>query len=819
MVPRHVSLLLLLLVATLLPIENASSADVASSTLNGNESSPCISGRYPHLAMFNPSGECGIGAVVPWAGRLWAITYPPHQPFGSKDFLYEIDESLRMTIRPESIGGTPADRMIHRESNQLIIGPYFIDTQRNVRVIPYKKMPGRPTAVARHLTDPAHKVYFYSMEEGLYEVDVDTLDVTTLHKDAHVKGFTDDLPGYHGKGGYSGQGRLVVANNGERKSPHLPFYDTSGCLAEFNGKDWTTIETNQFCEVTGPGGIFGNAKTTDPLWATGWDKRSVLLKLLDKGQWHTFRLPIADYSYVAHHGWYTEWPRIREVVPATNGQPAKLLMNMHGQFFDFPKTLSVGNTAGLKPLSSYLKITGDYCNWRGQIVVACDDTSIMDNPLAGQSQSNLWFTSWDTLANLSKPVGYGGPWWKDDLTADHLSSEPYLFDGYEKRVVHLAHQSDYPVKFTLQLDRQGNGQWETYKTVEVPAKGYVYHIFPADLSATWVRVQADKPCAAATAYFHYGPSGGTTEDAAMFAGLARIDADGAHSVGVIRPRGGNLGTLQFLAQSVDAQGNVTPAAYYEIDKDMRLTASSNSTKEQGYMQKKAVVTKADFSVDRASVVITEGQNHWRLPKSHSDYDQAWPAGWPRGIREVATERNLLNCHGTFYVLPRATAGGFCAIKPVCTHNRRITDFCTWRGLLVLAGCRSDAPSDGHLVKSDDGQAALWFGDIDDLWRLGKPRGIGGPWLDTAVKAGQPSDPYLMTGYDEKTLALRHDAEAEVTFTVEVDFLRDGTWTPYATFRAAPGQTVEHAFPDGFSAHWVRITPDRDCTATAQLTYR
>ena len=26
-----------------------------------------ISGSYPHLAMFNNEGECGTGAVVPWA--------------------------------------------------------------------------------------------------------------------------------------------------------------------------------------------------------------------------------------------------------------------------------------------------------------------------------------------------------------------------------------------------------------------------------------------------------------------------------------------------------------------------------------------------------------------------------------------------------------------------------------------------------------------------------------------------------------------------------------------------------------------------------
>jgi hypothetical protein len=96
------------------------------------------------LAYFNEQGECGTGAVVPWAGRLWVITYGPHLPAGSSDKLYEIDASLSVAVRPESIGGTPANRMIHRESDQLFIGPYADRRQRNVRAIPYKTMYGRP---------------------------------------------------------------------------------------------------------------------------------------------------------------------------------------------------------------------------------------------------------------------------------------------------------------------------------------------------------------------------------------------------------------------------------------------------------------------------------------------------------------------------------------------------------------------------------------------------------------------------------------------------------------------------------------------------
>ena len=152
------------------------------------------------------SGEtlaCGTGAVVPWAGRLWVVTYAPHKPGGSTDKLYEITPDLRQIVRPESIGGTPANRLIHRESQQLFIGPYAIDAQRNVRVIPYTQMYGRPTGTARHLTDPANKIYYASMEEGIYEVDVHSLAVKELWADEQMKsGRKAGLPGYRFDSGW-----------------------------------------------------------------------------------------------------------------------------------------------------------------------------------------------------------------------------------------------------------------------------------------------------------------------------------------------------------------------------------------------------------------------------------------------------------------------------------------------------------------------------------------------------------------------------------------------------------------------------------------
>ena len=95
-----------------------------------DSSIPSISGIYPSLAYYNNEGECGTGAVVPWAGSLWVVTYAPHSPKGSSDKLYQITSDMKQIVRDESIGGMPANRMIHKESGQLFIGPYAWSSHR-----------------------------------------------------------------------------------------------------------------------------------------------------------------------------------------------------------------------------------------------------------------------------------------------------------------------------------------------------------------------------------------------------------------------------------------------------------------------------------------------------------------------------------------------------------------------------------------------------------------------------------------------------------------------------------------------------------------
>ncbi len=792
---------------------------------HGAESTPPVSysGIFPQLATFNEEGECGTGAIVPWAGRLWVISYAPHKPLGSTDKLYEITPDFQQIIRPESVGGTPANRMIHRESNQLFLGPYVIGADRTARVITPQQMYGRLTGNARHLTDPANKIYYATMEKGIYEVDVHSLAVTELWADEQLKpGRHSNVPGYHGKGLYSGQGRLIYANNGDHAKealtdPTIP----SGALAEWDGQaeKWTIIRRNQFTEVTGPGGIFGaEHPETDPVWTIGWDYRSLILMLLDHGQWQSFRLPKASHSYDGAHGWNTEWPRIREIGGGEFG------MTMHGTFFRFPGTFSAANTAGIAARSNFLKITGDFCRWGDHLVFGCDDTAkseflnkrgvkgALKGP--GQSQSNLWFTTPEQLDYLGPAIGTGAVWAHEAVKA-RTPSDPFLFSGYARRGLHLATGVVEPVTARLEVDA-GHGEWRPLREVQVT--GYAWVPFPADETGAWVRVSFDRDLASASAVFDF-----SNEDARgaatppLFASLA-APTDQAYSGGVLLTRGGGLKTLGYAA-TVVKDGTPAGDAYYELDGSMQLRKSADASAD-AWVRQGAAIPAGVISTDAASVlVIDDAKRRWRLPKTDPIFDTEGAV--PRRVcREVCTERDIFQAQGTFFELPAENAGGFRGIRPIATHGRQIVDYASYRGLLLLSGVRADASAapDPHVIRSDDGQCALWAGAVDDLWQLGKPRGHGGPWLESEVAAGVPSDPYLVRGYDHKRLTLSHRAAAPVAMEIQIDLTGWGDWATYRTLTVAPGQTETHEFPPGFSAYWLRVRADTPCTATAQLTY-
>ncbi|MGJ8651178.1 MAG: hypothetical protein ACSHX4_12535 [Opitutaceae bacterium] len=768
-----------------------------------------ISGVYPHLTMYNTKAECGTGALVPWAGKLWAITYAPHWPFGSTDKLYEITPDLEQTIRPESIGGTPANRMIHNESNQLFIGPYAISGEGDVRVIPIEDMPGRHTGNARHLTDPAGKIYYATMEEGLYSVDVDTLEVEELIMDGNLKqpvanGVISKLPGYHGKGLYSGQGRVVYSNNGQKsaaakKDPTT----TSGALAQWFGEgDWQLVRRNQFTELTGPNGIYGSeSPDTDPIWAMGWDARSLLLGLLEGGEWSYYRLPKGSHSYDGAHGWNTEWPRIREI-----GE-TDFLATMHGTFWRFPATFSKANSAGIAPRSNYLKVIGDFAMWNDKLVLGCDDSAKSEflnvrdfkskHASPGQSNSNLWFIEPEQLDDLGPVIGRGSVWLRDDVAAN-TASDPYLFSGYDYRQLSLTHSTASPVTFTLEVDKVGNGEWATLREITVAVDGTETHIFNTDEVGTWIRLSTDSDAKGVTAHFQYrNRDPRSARNNSIFDGIATPKEAAA-----------NKGVMRSLAYNKLGVA-LNDGSYYELNHEMEL-AKVDAPKKAADLMKAVKQPEGSYSADAASVILEEAGKRYRFPKS-----DAYSEDGSRICREVATERDLLNLHGTFYELPAKNAQGLAKVRPIATHNLSIHDFCSHTGLLVFTGIDAATESE-HIFRSTDGKAVIWAGVVDDLWKLGKPRGQGGPWKNTAVKAGVPSDPYLMTAYDQKSVELSATSASKITLEVDID----GTdlWLPYETFEVKGGETLSHTFPEGFSAYWVRAISDRDTNASVTFIY-
>lgn len=798
-----------------------------------------ISGIYPKLAFYNNEGECGTGAVVPWAGSLWAITYGPHLPFGSSDKLYQITPDKKMTVRSESIGGTPANRLIHKESNQLNIGPYFINEFGNVRVLPWQEAPGRYTGSARHLTDPANKMYIGTMEEGFYEVDVNTLKAKELYKDSNEawRLYRKDpkntpkpvelLPGAHGKGLYSGQGVMVFSNNGENSAAAMKYFDAlSGSLSEWDGKDWKVVRRNQFVELTGPGGIYGNANPeTDPIWATGWDHKSVLLGVRDSQKgWTFYRLPKASHSYDGAHGWNTEWPRIRNV--GTDNQP-DYLMTMHGLFWHFPKLFTADNSAGIRPRSSYLKVIGDFARWNDELVFGCDDSAQkeflnkrkakgnIEGP--GQSNSNLWFTSLTKPDELGPATADGAIWEKEDVQAN-VYSDPYMFAGWEQRCCWLQNDGKQDITFTFEIDQKGNNVWKELTAVQVEAGQSAYLPFAAKEQGEWIRAKIDKNSNVSVSFVYTTVDTRSSASSSMFNGLSKVSEENTLG-GLLYGLGKNRRALGVLASNIE-NGKVIENGYYEMSDTLALVRKDD-TQTANFIREKFAIPHQVVTIDESSVLIVDDrQRRWRLPLGEENYTKLIGQDMVRICREVATERDLFSCHGTFYELPAENADGYAKIRPITSHNFRINDYASYRGMLVMTGIDPKRGKDNeHIIVSEDGKAAVWVGAIDDLWSMGKPIGKGGPWKNTLVKAGEASDPYLIGFYDKKNLTLSHNSQKDVTFTIEVDPTGNGKWVKYATLTVKPGEKLAHELKASFQARWIRFISDSDTNATAWLEYK
>ena len=452
-----------------------------------------FSGVVPSLAQTAdfgpPRSEIGVGCLMPWCGRLYVLNYVSHRrATGTGSGLRVIDANFSMTRHEVAVDGTYANRYVHTPSSQLIIGPHLIDTEHRVRTVE-ALVDVRLCGTATHLTDPDRLVYLLGMEGELFELDVHTLEIRLLFDLTRTLG-TSGEGSCHFKDCYTGCGRLVVVNN-DYHEPDFLGERAEGTLAEFDGAAWRVIERKPFVAVNGLG-YYGKT-----IFATGWDRASAILKVFTEADatWRTYRLPKASHCW--DHKWQTEWPRIRAV------EHERLLMDHHGMFYELSPWAYGNRVWGIRPISTHLWVHGDFCSWKGLLVIGADNASHESggNVQSAEPQSGLWFGRTDDLWKLGKPKGWGGPWWEDPVRGG-LPSEPFLMTGFEKKVLHLSHDAGHAVRFDVEVDFLGSGAWKRYQAVEVPATGYVPLVFPDGFSAHWVRVTASADCRA-SAQFHY----------------------------------------------------------------------------------------------------------------------------------------------------------------------------------------------------------------------------------------------------------------------------------------------------------------------------
>ncbi len=445
-----------------------------------------VSGIAPHLASVGdlgpPRSEMAIGALMPWAGRLWAVNYVSHtRASGTGCVLMEVDENLRRVDRPEGRGvdGTYANRIIHYPSSQLMIGPFLIDAERNVRVVD-SLVNVRLAGAMEHLTDPDSKLLVLGMEGEFIELDLNTLQTRQLFDLCAELGLPDGARP-HFKAAFTAHGRVMVANN-SYFAEEFEGTRQAGRLAEWDGSEWRIVDRASYYE------IFGRKRLGGVIYASGWDRSSAILMALVPGadgpSWQRYRLPKGSINF--EHCWQTEWPRIREI------EHERLLMDCHGMFYELSPHAWGGRVFGLRPICSHLWAIPDFCVFRGVLAVGSDQTtpSKGDNVLGGEPESGLWLGKTDDLWSWGRPAGWGGPWWQSPV-AGGRPSDPFLMFGFQRACLHLINHGPAAARFRVELDALGIGEFAHHKSFDIPSGGAVQHAFPPGLAAHWLRVVAD----------------------------------------------------------------------------------------------------------------------------------------------------------------------------------------------------------------------------------------------------------------------------------------------------------------------------------------
>ena len=396
-------------------------------------------------------------------------------------------------------------------------------------------------------------------------------------------------------------------------------------------------------------------------------------------------------------------------------------------------------------------------------------------------------------------------WDRFDLAVGTISPV-FQLEGFDARILYLTGE----VECDLEVRRLGRDDWT--KVDSVAAHAGEWMLMPLDfVRGRQGRLVVTRSEGEVTAFYdHVNRDRRSSAAAVIFDGLVRTatsplgDVDGVfgaaagtNSIALVETTPGGAGRGFRLTADLALHPESAPAAVPP------LNAMPSGT---------VLATLAD---DAASLVVTDVEGRrWRLPRLGPAAGAA-----SRLVAAACPGLDVLNAGGTFYELPRSESGGAAEIRPIATHAfMGLRDFTFWNGRLLMTGVERGFDEGNRRLLADETRTfALWTGLPSELPLAGKPRGQGGPWMKTAVKAGEVSDPYLMHGFDRKLLLLAADRPLKVR--LELDVTGRGHWAAFKEYTLVGADRVLADDIRGVRARWLRVVAGSEGVVTAQLIYR
>lgn len=334
------------------------------------------------------------------------------------------------------------------------------------------------------------------------------------------------------------------------------------------------------------------------------------------------------------------------------------------------------NSAGIRLCSSYLKVIGDFTRWNDELVFGCDDSAqkeflnkrkVKGNIEGlGQSNLNLWFTSLTKPDELG-PATVDGAIWEKEEVQTNVYSEPYMFAGWEQRCCWLQNEGKQDITFTFEIDQKGNNIWKELTAVLVKTGQSFYLPFAAKEQGEWLRVKTDKTSSVSVSFVYTAVDTRLSVSSSIFNGLSKVSEKNTLG-GLLYGLGENRRALGVLASNIE-NGKVIENGYYEMSDTLALVRKDD-TPTADFIREKFALPHQVVIIDESSVlIIDDRQRRWRLPLGGENHTGLIGQDVVRICREVATECDLFNCHGTFYELPAENADGYAKIQRYNLYHR------------------------------------------------------------------------------------------------------------------------------------------------------